>query len=166
MSWYEGLTCSACGKALDATRRQGRPLLRSASGATVEPHRFSAEDVAALRDTHVPICWACNLAAAFQPVENGGSAAAPAARRDPNWWVGFPCDVCATPLKRGWFWQERPRVVDQDVRSCDVRTVERASCEGPSKRYVVTCTDCYYNAYGRVKASVTSLLAAAGAASA
>ena len=166
MNWYDGLTCSACGKALDATRRQGRPLLRNESGATVEAHRLSIEEVTALRETYEPICWACNLEAAFRPAEAGGAALPPAARSDRNWWVGFPCDVCAQPLERGWFWQERPRVVDRDSRSYDVRTVERVECEGASKRYVVACTDCYHHAYGRVQAAVGRIPVSMEAASA
>ena len=155
MNWYDGLDCSACGKSLEATRRQGRPLLRNANGATVEPHKLPSDELVALRRTHTPICWACNLEAAFKPAD--ASAANGAGRPNTLWWVGFPCDVCAKSLTKGWFWQERPRVVDRDARSYDIRSASREACEGPAKRYVVACTDCYHHAYGRVKGATATL---------
>jgi hypothetical protein len=146
MNWYDELDCSRCGKPLKATRHQGRPLLRSAAGATVEPHRRSEAEIATLRETHLPVCWGCNLESAFQPAP--GKAAPPAKKLD--WWVGTPCDACGTPLRRNRFWQERPRAVDENLGSFDVRSVDPHDCSDPAKRYVVACVDCYYNHYDRV----------------
>lgn len=157
MNWYDGLSCSACGKPLAVTRHQGRPLLRDAAGATVEPHRFGADEIAALRATHLPVCWACNLEAAFRGSDGAGKSGAPRARPDENWWVGFPCDVCGTPLRRGWFWQERPRAVGRGSESIDIRSTDLASCSGEGKRFVVACTDCYHHHYDRVTKAVRAL---------
>jgi hypothetical protein len=157
MNWYDDLACSMCGKSLAATRHQGRPLLRDAAGATVEPHRHTALQVAALRETHVPVCWACNLDTAFRGSGAPAKASAPKPPPDASWWEGFPCDVCGKPLRRGWFWQERPRAVGRDSGSIDVRATDLASCSGAGKRFVVSCTDCYRNHYDRVTKAVRAL---------
>lgn len=157
MNWYDELECSRCGKPLAATRRQGRPLLRAAAGATVEPHRQAPEAIAALRQTHVPICWACNLEAAFGDGPATSNGAAPKARPDENWWVGVPCDICTVPLRRGWFWQERPRAIGPAKGSFDVRSTDLASCSGPTRRYVIACTDCYHHHYHKVMEAVRAL---------
>jgi hypothetical protein len=154
MSWYEGMSCAICETALLDKARRGRPLLRAATGATVEPDGLDPAEIEALLHTHRPVCWDCNLDRAFAAPANARVASAPTAARNARpWWEGRICAVCDKPIARLRFWHDKPRLIAVGRPPKDVRSVRPEEVERALESSRLVCTGCYYHRHGEALAA-------------
>jgi hypothetical protein len=65
--WYEGKSCTLCGRPLGATRTfDRRPALLAPAGQTLEWDDLRAERVPETLATHRAVCWSCHIAEEFR----------------------------------------------------------------------------------------------------
>jgi hypothetical protein len=157
MHWYEGRSCSICRAPLQEKARRGRPLLRAATGTTVEPEGLSPDEIEALFHTHRAVCWDCNLDQAFAaPARAPVTPAPPAARNGRPWWEGRTCVVCVKPVGRLRFWHDKPRLVSRTGTSRDVRSVPADEVERALESSSLVCPGCYYHRHGEALTAARS----------
>jgi hypothetical protein len=67
MRWYQGKKCIYCGKRFEELHWVDHtPALRSPTGELVRWRGVSVENVLAVLDTHLPVCWNCYIAQSFR----------------------------------------------------------------------------------------------------
>lgn len=65
--WYAGKKCAYCGHRFEQIHwHDHRPALRDPQGATVQWSDVRPEQLPALFDTCLPVCWDCHVAESFR----------------------------------------------------------------------------------------------------
>lgn len=66
MRWYSGKTCCYCGKPFEELHWiDHRPALLSPEGSLVDWIAVPVENISMVMETHLPVCWNCDIAQSF-----------------------------------------------------------------------------------------------------
>jgi hypothetical protein len=67
MRWYRGKTCVYCGKPFEELQWiDHKPALKCPEGSLVRWTEVSVENLSAVLETHLPVCWDCYIAQSFR----------------------------------------------------------------------------------------------------